>query len=90
MEEARQVNISINDKYFSIDVSVKDWELIETIFSSFTEYLESGGPIKIKQTYVESLSDSMKIISKLISKKEQVDRWKGETKQLISVLRKKG
>ncbi|NVM25340.1 MAG: hypothetical protein HWN70_05420, partial [Desulfobacterales bacterium] len=79
MKEIKEVDISMNSRVFSINLAIKDEELIETIFSALREYVEKGFSIKVKETYVTSLSDSLKIITKIISSGSQMDEWRGET-----------
>ncbi|TET92350.1 MAG: hypothetical protein E3J28_06095 [Desulfobacteraceae bacterium] len=88
MKQVKDVNISINNRVFTIDLAIEDEELIETIFNALTEYVKKGSSIKIKEAYVTSLSDSLKIISKIISSRAQMDEWRAEIKQLISIVRK--
>jgi cell division protein ZapA (FtsZ GTPase activity inhibitor) len=88
MKEAKEVTVSINNRVFTIDIAVEDEELIETIFSALKEYVKKGFSIKVKEAYVTSLSDSLKIISKIIASSSQIDEWRAETKQLISIIRK--
>ena len=88
MKEIKEITVSISDRTFNIDFPVKDKELIEIIFDAVTEYVNRGFSIKVRQTYMNSPSDSVKIVSKIISKGEQMGEWKDEIRQLISVLRK--
>ena len=88
MKQVKDVNISINNRVFTIDLAIEDEELIETIFNALTEYVKKGSSIKIKEAYVTSLSDSLKIITKIISNRAQMDEWRAEIKQLISIVRK--
>ncbi len=88
MKQVKDVNISINNRVFTIDLAIEDAELIETIFNALTEYVKKGSSIKIKEAYVTSLSDSLKIISKIISNRAQMDEWRAEIKQLISIVRR--
>jgi len=88
MKDVKDVNISINNRVFTLDLAIEDEELIETIFHALAEYVKKGFPIKIREAYVTSLSDSLKIISKIISNRVQMDEWRTETKQLISIVRK--
>ncbi len=90
MKELKEITISINNRVFTIDLPVEDEELIETIFNALTEYTKKGFSIKVKEAYVTSLSDSLKIISKIISSNAQMDEWRAETKQLLSIIRKGG
>ena len=84
----KEVMVSVNTRTFTVDVDLEDEELIEAIFSAFTHYVSKGFPIKVRESYVTSLSDSLKIFTKIISRTAQMDEWRAETKQLISVIRK--
>lgn len=88
MKEPKEVSVSLSKGVFSIELNTKDDDLIETVIHSLTEFVNRGYSIKIRQTYMDSLSDSTRIISKVISSSKQMDEWLDETKQLISVLRK--
>ena len=89
MEEIKEVDISINNRVFTINLAIKDEELIETIFGALKQYVEKGFSIRVREAYVTSLSDSLKIITKIISSGSQMDEWRTETKQLISIILKK-
>jgi len=88
MKDIKDVNISINNRVFTLDLAIEDEELIETIFRAFGEYVKQGFSIKVREAYVTSLSDSLKIISKIISNRAQMDEWRAETKQLLSIVRR--
>jgi len=88
MKEIKEVDISMNNRVFTINLAIKDDELIEAVFSALRDYVEKGFSIKVREAYVTSLSDSLKIITKIISSGSQIDEWRAETKQLISVIRK--
>ena len=88
MKEIKEIAISVNNRVFTVDVAIDDEELIDAIFNALTEYVGKGFPIGVRETYVTSLSDSTKIISKIVSNKQQMDEWRAETKQLISVVRR--
>jgi hypothetical protein len=89
VREAKEITISINDRILNVDLSIKDVDLIEILFNALTEYVKQGSAIKIRQSYITSPSDSIKMFSKIITKGEQMDKWRHETRQLISVLGKK-
>lgn len=86
MEEIKEADISINNRVFTINIAIKDEELIEAIFRALKEYVEKGFSIRVRESYVTPLSDSLKMITKIISGGSQVDEWRDETKQLISVI----
>ena len=89
MKQIREVDISMNNRVFTINLAIKDEELIDTIFSALKNYVEKGFSIKVKEAYVTSLSDSLKIITKIILSGSQMDEWRAETKQLISIIVKR-
>ena len=88
MIDPKVINISIGDRYITIDLALKDGELIDVFLDAMSKYVSQGSQIKILQTYGESLTDSKRIISKVISKVSQMNEWKSELKQLLYVMRK--
>ena len=88
-QEAKEITISINDRNLNMDLSIKDVDLIEILFNALTEYVKQGSAIQVRQSYMTSPSDSIKMFSKIITKGDQMDKWRHETRQLISVLQKK-
>jgi hypothetical protein len=88
MREAKELMVSMNTRAFTIDLAIEDDELIESIFSALKEYVNKGFSLRVKESYVTSLSDSLKIITKIISRGAQIDEWRAETRQLLSLIRK--
>ena len=88
MKEPRDVGIAIKDRFFTLDVSVDDEELIMSLLAGLAIYVRKGNSIKVRQSYV-TFSGSQEIITKFISKTEQVGEWSNETKQILSVLKKR-
>lgn len=88
MSGVKEINISINNRVFSLDLGLEDEALIEAIISSLAEHVKKGFSIKLRLAYVTSLSDSTKIISKVISNNVQMQEWKEEVRQLLSIIRK--
>ena len=87
--EAKEITLSIDDKNLNVELSIKDVDLIENLFDSLAEYVRKGSALKVRQSYMTSHSDSVRMLSTIINKSEQMDKWRQETKQLIAVLRKK-
>ena len=54
MKEIREVDISMTNRVLTINLAIKDEELIDTIFSALKNYVEKGFPIKVKEAYVTS------------------------------------
>jgi len=88
MKEAREVMVSINTRTFTLDISIEDDLLIETVFKALREYVNQGFSLNVKESYVTSLSDSLQIITKIISGASQLDEWRAEIRQLLSIIRK--
>lgn len=88
MNELKEVNVSLNNRAFTLDLAIEDAELIKAVFDALTGYVMKGFSIKVREAYVTSLSDSIKIISKIISNKKQMDEWRAEINQLIYIIRR--
>jgi len=88
MREVKELTVAINTRAYTIDIAIEDDELIDTIFSALEEYVNRGFSLRVRESYVTSLSDSLKIITKIISRGAQMDEWRAETKQLLSIIRK--
>ncbi len=88
MKEAREVMVSVNTRAFTVDIPIEDELLIEAVFKALKEFVNQGFSLTVKESYVTSLSDSLKIITKIISRASQLDEWRAETRQLLSIIRK--
>jgi hypothetical protein len=88
MKEPRDVGIAIHNRFFTLDVSIDDEELIMSLLAGLALYIRKGNSIKVRQSYV-TFSGSQEILTKFISKTEQVGEWSKETKQILSALKKK-
>ena len=87
MKGVKNVIIEMNDRSFIIDLPIEDMELIETFLSALRKYIQKDISINVKQTYMNLPSDSVRIISKVISRDRHLDEWITETRQLITVIR---
>ena len=88
MKEAREIMVSVNTRAFTVDIPIEDDLLIETMFRALKEFVDQGFSLNIKESYVTSLSDSLKIITKIITRGSQLDEWRAETRQLLSIIKK--
>jgi hypothetical protein len=88
MKKAREIMVSVNARAFTVDIPIEDDLLIETMFRALKEFVNQGFSLNVKESYVTSLSDSLKIITKIISRGSQLDEWRAETRQLLSIIRK--
>ena len=86
MNDPKEITIAIGNSFISIDLKMKDEDLIDVFLNGLEEYVNKGSQLKITQTYAGTLSDSTKIIVKLISKSSHINEWKTELKQLLCVM----
>jgi hypothetical protein len=52
MGEPREVAVSLNDQFFTIDLPIDDEKLIVSVFLGLARYVNTVSAIKIKQSYV--------------------------------------
>ena len=83
----KEITVAINERTFTVELDVKDSDLINMILKGLKTFVKGGIPLKVRQTYMNSPSDSIKIISTIISDVREMEKWQSETGQLISVLR---
>lgn len=88
MEEPREVAVTLNDRFFTIDLPIEDEKLIASVFLGLARYVNDVSPLKIRQSYV-TFSGTQEVVAKLISKPRHIAEWGKETKGLISGLRKR-
>ena len=90
MKEPKNVVLTIDGKALTIELDLKDEELIDLIVDALALFVKKGSPIKIFQAYGRSLSSSSTtIVTKIMSKVEQVGEWRNELKKVISSQRGK-
>jgi hypothetical protein len=88
MKAPRDVGVSIQDRFFTLDVGIEDEELIMSLLAGLALYVRKGNTLKVRLSYV-TFSGSQEIMTKFISKTEHVGEWSKETKQILSALKKK-
>ncbi|MGD2125311.1 MAG: hypothetical protein PVG99_04480 [Desulfobacteraceae bacterium] len=88
MADPTEVTVSITDNFFTIDLSIEDETLIASVLLGLGAYVKKGFSIKVRQSY-KTFSGSQEIVTKVISRAEQVAEWGKETKQIISALRRR-
>jgi len=85
MKEPKNVVLTIDGKALTIELELKDEDLIELLMNAMALYVKKGSPIKVFQAYGRSLSStSTTIVTKIMSKVEQVVEWRDELKKVIS------
>jgi hypothetical protein len=90
MKEPKNVVLTIDGKALTMELDLKDEELIELIVNALAHIEKKGSPIKVFQAYGRSLSSSSTtIMTKIMSRVEQVIEWRDELKKVISSQRGK-
>ncbi len=88
MEEPRDISVSINERFFTIDLPIQDETLIASILLGLGQYVKRGLPIRVKQSYI-TFSGSQEVSTMLISSTQQIAKWGKVTKGLITALLKR-
>ncbi len=88
MREPREISVSINERFFTIDLPIQDENLIASVFLGLAKYVKRGFPIKVKQSYI-TFSGSQEVSTMVISSTQQIAKWGKVTKALISALLKR-
>lgn len=88
MQKTAELNISITDRYLSIDLPIEDEEIMASVFLGLAQYVKKGFHIKVRQAY-STFSGTEQVVTRVITKTQQVGEWAKETKGLISALQKK-
>jgi hypothetical protein len=85
MREPKNVVITIDGKALTMELDLKDDDLVEALINAMALFVKNGSPIKVFQAYGRSLSSSSTtIVTKIISKPAQVAEWRDELKKVIS------
>jgi hypothetical protein len=88
MEEPRDIFVSINERFFTIDLPIQDERLIASVLLGLGQYVKRGLPIRVKQSYI-TFSGSQEVSTMLISGAQQIAEWGKVTKGLIYALLKR-
>ena len=88
MKEPREISVSINERFFTIDLPIQDETLVASVLLGLGQYVKRGLPIKVKQSYI-TFSGSQEVSTMVISSTNQIAKWGKVTKGLISALLKR-
>ena len=88
MREPREISVSINERFFTIDLPVQDETLVASVLLGLGQYVKRGLPIKVKQSYI-TFSGSQEVSTMVISSTQQIAKWGKVTKGVISALLKR-
>jgi hypothetical protein len=88
VREPREISVSINERFFTIDLPIQDERLVASVLLGLGQYVKRGLPIKVKQSYI-TFSGSQEVSTMVISSTNQIAKWGKVTKGLISALLKR-
>jgi hypothetical protein len=88
VREPREISVSINERFFTIDLPIQDERLVASVLLGLGQYVKRGLPIKVKQSYI-TFSGSQEVSTMVISSTKQIAKWGKVTKGLISALLKR-
>jgi hypothetical protein len=83
MGQAKHVVVNIDRRTFTIEVDVSEYRLISVIITSLSASIREGFPIRIVQSCTQSLSKSQSLMSKIMSKEEDMEKWLTDVKTLL-------
>ena len=86
--DPKELGVSITDRYFTLDLPIEDETLIASVLLGLGTYVKKGLSIKVRQAY-KTFSGSQEIVTKVISRPEQVADWGKEVHGIISALRRR-
>jgi hypothetical protein len=88
MKKPKEVTVSIDDQFFTIELSVNDDDLIEAFFGMLKRYVKEKSPIKLTQAmvYPESFSNETKIVTKTITQNKEIDKLRRELMSATATL----
>ncbi len=89
-EATKEIILSLDNRTLTLEISIRDKEVIEALLDGLSACVEEGKALKIRQTYMTSRTDSLRMICRIITKAGHMEKWRHEIRQLISLLRKKG
>lgn len=89
MKDPKTVTITLGANSVNIGLDVRDADIIDSILNALTEYVAKGSPINIMQTYGDSMTESKRLFTKVISGQSQMVEWKSELKLLMNVMQQK-
>jgi hypothetical protein len=84
----KNVTIEIDEVFISIRIKATDIDIFETLLNSLKSIIHKDTPISLKQICNFHPSSSQQMISKIISKDNDIEKCIEETKQLVSIMKR--
>ena len=86
ISESKNIVVSIEGKALTLELDVKDEELIDAVVGALTEFVKKGSVLKVFQTYGRTLSSSsMTMVTKIIPSIRQMQEWKDDLRRVVRI-----
>lgn len=86
IHESKNIVVSIDGKALTLEMDVKDEELIDAVVGALTQLVKKGSALKVFQTYGGALSStSMTMVTKIIPTIKQMQEWKDDLRRVVRI-----
>ena len=89
MNEPKHVVLKLEGNALSIEVDIKEDKLIAAILSALVVFVNKGFPLRITQSFSQSLSKSQSIVSTVIWRGKEMLEWSDDLQRRIRSYRTK-
>ena len=83
MNEPKNVVLKLEGSSLVIEVDVREDTLIATILAALVVFVNKGFPLRVTQSFSQSLSNSQSMVSTVIWKAKEMLAWADDLQKLI-------
>jgi len=83
MNEPKNVVLKLEGNALVIEVDIRDDTLIATILAALVVFVNKGFPLRVTQSFSQSLSKSQSMVSTVIWKAKEMLAWADDLQKLI-------
>ena len=85
-KESKNIVVSVEGKALTLEMDLKDEDLIEAVLGALIELVKQGSSLKVLQTYGKSLSStSMTMVTKIIPSMKQMQEWREDLRRVVRI-----
>lgn len=85
-KESKNIVVSVEGKALTLEMDLKDEDLIEAVLGALIEFVKQGSSLKVLQTYGKSLSStSMTMVTKIIPSMKQMQEWREDLRRVVRI-----